>query len=196
MLTQLSTVKTRLSLSDTDTANDTLLTNVIQAVSARFDCECHRTLARTQDAACEFSPADMEIVVDCYPIEIVTRFELKTSEALGWLEQPGLDFVIRRSCVISLSSALSAEPASSALARVIYTGGYIMPGTEPLAGQHPLPSDLEQAAVEQVVYWFQNRDRLGLQRIWDYHSTYRQFADLDLLTPVRAVLEHYTRWRV
>lgn len=196
MLTQLSTVKGRLSLTEADTSNDTLLMNAIQAVSARFERECNRLFTRTEGAGFEFSPNDMELVVDCYPIETVTRFETKTSEALGWLEQTGIDFLIRCSCVISLRSAMSVELGTSALCRVIYTGGYVMPGAEALPGQHPLPSDLEQAAVEQVAFWFQNRERLGLQRVWDYHSTYRQFADLDLLTPVRAVLEHYTRWRV
>jgi hypothetical protein len=48
--------------------------------------------------------------------------------------------------------------------------------------------------VEQVAFWFQNRDRAGLTRLWEYHGTYRQFADLDLLTSVRAVLFQHTRW--
>src|SRR5437867_3488656 len=30
------------------------------------------------------------------------------------------------------------------------------PGDTPAAGQTALPDDLEQAAVEQVAYWFQN----------------------------------------
>ena len=60
----------------------------------------------------------------------------------------------------------------------------------------PLPKDLEQAAVEQVAFWYQNRDRLGLLRIWEYHGTYRQFADLDLLQSVRAVLFQYTRFEI
>jgi hypothetical protein len=51
-----------------------------------------------------------------------------------------------------------------------------------------LPADLEQAALDQLAFWFQNRDRQGLQRLWEYHGLYRQFADLDLLTSTRAVL--------
>src|SRR5437016_14618066 len=43
MLTQLSTVKTRLAVVVTD--YDDLLTNAIKAVSARFDKETNRTLA-------------------------------------------------------------------------------------------------------------------------------------------------------
>src|SRR5882724_9317680 len=45
MLTQLSTVKTRLALTVTD--YDGILTNAIKAVSDRFDKETNRTLSRT-----------------------------------------------------------------------------------------------------------------------------------------------------
>ena len=38
-----------------------------------------------------------------------------------------------------------------------YAAGYVLPGTDPSAGQTPLPSDLEQAGIEQVAFWFQNR---------------------------------------
>ncbi|HEV2393550.1 MAG TPA: hypothetical protein VG146_14455 [Verrucomicrobiae bacterium] len=63
-----------------------------------------------------------------------------------------------------------------------------MPGAAPGAGQRPLPDDLERAAVEQVVCWFQNRDRVGIIREWPKGGTYLQLADLDLLPNVRAVL--------
>jgi hypothetical protein len=42
-------------------------------------------------------------------------------------------------------------------ARVTYTGGFVLPGDTPAPGQTPLPPDLEQAAIEQVAYWFRNR---------------------------------------
>ena len=57
-----------------------------------------------------------------------------------------------------------------------------------------MPDDLEQAAVEQVAAWFQNRDKLGLVRIWPHEGTYQQFLQLDLLIEVRAVLERYRRY--
>src|SRR6266478_2730046 len=46
MLTQLLTVKSRLALDEFNVQYDTLLTNAIKAVSARFDRETNRTLAR------------------------------------------------------------------------------------------------------------------------------------------------------
>jgi hypothetical protein len=198
MLTQLSTLKTRLALLDTDTTCDALLVAAIKSVSARFDLECNRTLARSVDATYEFTADETEICVPCYPIETVTKFELKTSESEGWVEQPNVRYLIRRNCVISLNLAFSLQPLALSQARVVYTGGYVLPGSAPLDPPvpvcHNLPDEIEQAAVEQVAYWFQNRDRLGLLRIWDYHATYRHFADLDLLSSVRAVLAKYARW--
>jgi hypothetical protein len=57
-----------------------------------------------------------------------------------------------------------------------------------------LPDDLEQAAVEQVAFWFQNKERLGLKTYWPSGDAYRQFAALDLLDSVKATLTHYRRW--
>lgn len=196
MLTQLSSLKSRLGILETDTTNDALLTSAIAAIGRRFDQECRRTLARTVGASFEFAVEDTELLPPCYPIEAVQRFELKSSESSGWVEEPNIEFVIRKGCVISLISAFNVQPRGAALARVVYTGGYVLPGTSALPGQFSLPLDLEQAATDQVAYWFQNRDRLGLQRIWEYHSTYRQFAELNLLPGVRAVLDTYTRWTV
>src|SRR5882724_5148431 len=107
MLTQLLTVKSRLALDEFNVQYDTLLTSAIKAVSARFDKETNRTLARTVDATQEFSADETEILVPCYPIESVTKFELKSTEAEGWVEQTGIDFLIRRQCIISPTSPLS-----------------------------------------------------------------------------------------
>jgi hypothetical protein len=192
MLTQLTTLKSRLGLAEFDVQYDTLLTNAILALSARFDKETNRTLARTVNATGEFDAADTEIIVPCYPIESVSKFEIKTNEAEGWIEQNDVEFLIRRNCIISLSLALDAR--RSALGRLTYTGGYVLPGTTPSVGQTALPDDLEQAAVEQVASWFQNRDKLGLVRSWPHQGTYEQFSPLDLLINVKAVLQRYERF--
>src|SRR6266487_3063687 len=149
MLTQLSTVKSRLALTVTD--YDDLLTNAIKAVSARFDKECNRTLARTTSVTHEFDAADTEILPPCYPVESVTKFELKSNETDGWSEQTSVQYLIRRQCVISLSAPLNSQHSTlnpPAVARVTLTGGYVLPVSTPSAGQTALPDDLEQAAVE------------------------------------------------
>ena len=193
MLTQLSTVKSRLAI--VDATYDALLTSAIKAVSARFDKETNRTLARATAVTQEFTASDTEILVRSYPIESVTSFHLKTDETSGWIEQTDVKYIIRRSCIISLASplAFSLQPLSLPLARVSYTGGYVLPGTTPGPGQTPLPDDLEQAAVEQVAYWFQNRERIGLRVSWPSNGEYKQFAAQDLLPSVSAVLRRHQR---
>lgn len=200
MLTQLSTIKSRLSILDSDASQDPILTNAIKAVSARFDKETNRTLARTENATHEFDPDDTELSPPCYPIELVSKFETKSSEAEGWLEYPGIDYLIRRSCLISLSAALPPGTAMVAprQGRVTYTGGYLLPGSPPpdppVAASQGLPDDLEQAAVEQVVYWFQTKEKLGLKVSWPTGVEYKQFSLLPLLPDVSATLQHHKRW--
>jgi hypothetical protein len=67
MLTQLTTIKSRFSILDTDTTQDALLTSALQAVSARFDSETNRTLGRTVDFRQEFDADSTEIIAECFP---------------------------------------------------------------------------------------------------------------------------------
>lgn len=191
MLTQLTTVKARLNILPTDPQYDDLLTFVIQAVSARFDQECNRALARTAGFIQEFNGAETEVRAACYPVESVERFDLKTNETQGWVEQTDVSYLIRRQCVLSLAAPLGQAQAQ---ARVVYTGGYVLPGDFAGAGQSELPIELEQAAIEQVAFWFQNRDWVGVQRHWPPGGDYLQLADADLVPSVRAVIERYRRW--
>ena len=196
MLTQLSTLKSRLSIPDTDNTNDPILTSAIKAASARFDKETNRTLARTVEAAFEFDPVDNQLSLPCYPIESVSKFETKASEAEGWLEiTPMPGYLISRGCIISLATPIPL-PTSHLALRTSYTGGYVLPGATAGAGQTPLPDDLEQACVEQCAFWFQNKDRLGLKTHWPSGEAYRQFATQDLLESVQAVLARYRRWSI
>jgi hypothetical protein len=201
MLTTLATLKSRLAIDQANPQYDDLLTSAIKSLSTRFDKETNRTLARTESATFEFDPRDTELSPPCYPIESVTKFETKSSEATGWQEiSPTPDFLIRSGCIISLAAPFNSQLStlSPQLARVTYSGGYLLPGSPPppdppVAACQGLPDDLEQAAVDQIAYWFQNRERLGLKTFWPSGDAYRQFAALDLLAPVQAVLSHHRR---
>jgi hypothetical protein len=184
MLTTLPTLKRRLALDPDDTTYDALLTSAANAISARFDQETNRTLARTVNATHEFDPADTEILVPYYPIESVAKFELKTTESEGWIEQPEIDYLIRSQCIISLAQPLA--PLLSSLSRAVYTGGYLLLGSAAIPGASPLPADLEHACVEQVAHWFQTRDYLGLKTHWPSGGTYLMFTQDPLLPAVAA----------
>ena len=198
MLTQLSTAKSRLQILDTDTTFDTLLTSAIKALSTRFDKETNRALARTENATFEFDPTDTDLCPPNYPIESVTRFQTKTSEADGWSEVTAPQYIIRHSCIISIL-AFSVQPLAFPFSlqplafRLSYTGGYVLPGDTPGPGQTPLPDDIEQAAVEQIAFWFQHRDKLGLKISWPSGGEYKQVLAQDLLPSVQATLAQYRR---
>ena len=194
MLSTLPSLKARLSIPDTDPQHDDLLTSVLEALSARFDKETNRTLARTVNATFEFDPVSTEICPGCYPIESVSKLELKTTEAEGWVEQTGIDYLIRNGCVISLPSPLSTMNSQPSTCRVTYTGGYVLPGNTPSAGQTPLPSDLEQACIEQAAAWFLRRDMVGLDTSWPKGGILQRFSKLDLLLHVEQVISRYRRW--
>jgi hypothetical protein len=199
MLTTLATIKTRLGLEEADVKDDVILTNTIMAVSARFEAECNRVFGRVEDTTEEFSAEETEIRVGSYPIErddtsgepLVTKVEVKASEREGWEEETDVDYVVRRGCVVSLSAPLGSY---GELGRVTYSGGYVLPGETATTGQTALPSDLEQAAVEQAAYWYQNRDRLGMTSVSGEGGSIAQFAKLDLLPSVAAVLKKHERW--
>src|SRR6267142_1834657 len=131
MLTLLATVKTRLGIDEFDLSSDAILTNAINAISVRFDKETNRTLARTAAATQEFSADDTEICLELYPVESVTKFELKQNETEGWIEQTGVEYLIRNRCVLSLAQPFYASRSTlnAPQARVTYTGGYVLPGT-------------------------------------------------------------------
>jgi hypothetical protein len=199
MISTLSTLKSRLAIEPADPQYDSLLTAALQALGPRFDKETNRTLARTENFTQEFHPHDTEILAACYPIETVTKFETKTSESTGWQEiTPAPDYLIRCDCVISLPSAIFNLPSSPAIFRVTYTGGYVMPDSNLQLSTFTfqLPADREQAAVEQIAFWFKNRDHTGLKTYWPTGVAYQQFATQDLLASVQSVLSKYRRWSI
>ena len=189
LLTQLTTVKTRLGI--TDTTDDTLLTNFIEFASARFERDTNRFLERATNTTEEFPADQTEILVARFPLESVTSFHLKENETDGWVLQSNINYLIRRVCVISVSAPLGTRYEQ---ARVTYTGGFVLPGSSPGAGQTALPDDLEHACTEQVAYWYQNRFRLGLTSMPAEGRTFFNIAQIDLLPQVQSILKRYERF--
>lgn len=186
MLIELGTMKARLGLDEITVKDDLLLTAAIRGISARFDRECGRTLERREGITQEFDGDQVELRLGCFPVESVSRFELKETEAAGWVEQAGVDYLLRSQCVVVLGDPLGT---SAGILRITYTGGYVPPGTTAAPGQTPLPEDLAMAAVEQVAYWYVNRERLGVIREWPKGGTYTQYSEADLLAGVQRVIQ-------
>src|SRR5437899_7114166 len=106
MLSTLPTLKLRLAIDSLNVQYDDLLTNALTSLSSRFDKYTNRTLSRTVNTTHEFGGDDTEVIPTCVPVESVSKFELKSSETEGWLEQTNVEYIIRNSSVISLTSRL------------------------------------------------------------------------------------------
>jgi len=195
MIIQLSTIKGRLGIAEGDVKDDAFLNAAILAVSARFDRECKRVFARSAAATFDFQADKLNLLVKHYPIEEIISFSLKTTEIVGFIEQIGVDYLINESRnIIMLDSQLGT---SRQIGRVTFKGGYVLPGETTGAGQTELPADLVQAAGEQVAYWFQNRDRLGISSMSGQGGSVVKdpvSVVTDLLPIVMNTLKKYERW--
>jgi hypothetical protein len=212
MITELLTVKTRLSIPQFETDEDTIIENFIKLMTARFDLECDRKLERQASAEFCFDGSTTSILVDRYPLESVTSFWLKENETDGWVEQTGVEHLISPSkCLLTLQTPLGY---AGTVGKIIFDGGYVMPGITATAGQTELPDDLEQAAVEQVAYLYSNSARIGIvsagggagavdllreMRLLPEGDTvadgniWLKFMQIDLLPQVINVLNRYKR---
>lgn len=190
-----------------------MLAGILRLVTARFELECGRRFARDASATFEFDAQEMDLRVDRYPVESVSGFHLKSSEAGGWTEVSDVEHLILPArSIIRLSQPLGA---GGEIGRVTYAGGYVLPGETAGPGQTPLPAELELAAAEQAAYWHQNRNRLGLLSVGggsggvpllqelgllpgsspaDFKGTaWFKFSGVDLLPGVASVLRRYER---
>jgi len=194
MLTQLLTLKIRLGLEAFDPTDDVTLLNLVKLVSARFSAECNRVFDYGAGITFEFRGDQLNIAVNRPPIQSVTQFELKSTEAEGWLVQSNIDYVLSPTkVIIELAQPLGS---SRQLGRVTYTGGYVLPGTAASGNQIALPDEIELACLEQAAYWYQRRAQLGLVSISSDSGLVQQYQSADLLPQVQAVLRRWGRWLV
>src|SRR5436305_4309728 len=108
MLTQLSTLKSRLANDALDVQFDALLTTAIDAVSFRFDKETNRTLARTADTAFEFSADDASssaTILETNAQICSNSFMAGAKRTSPTLPSPGP--IPRLSCIINLGGIIS-----------------------------------------------------------------------------------------
>jgi len=189
-LNTLATLKQRLGIDAADTADDAILSTCLAAVGDRFNNECNRNFDRASGTTYEFGAEIKHILVPRYPVESVSGFELKTTESEGWVAQTGIDYIIDGP-VIELAVPLGVRTQRG---RVTYTGGYVLPGTTAGAGQTSLPYEIQQAALDQVAYWYQNRNQLGITSLSGQGASRSMFNGLDLLPHVKGALRGYERW--
>lgn len=194
MLTTLSLVKTRLKLPDSDVVDDGILTYFIQLVSARFENDANRRFAYGPGFD-EFEGHETELRVSRYPIDQAQpiTFDILRLASIGWESVTNVEFLVRKNCVVSLVTRLGEWKQNL---RLSYFGGFVLPDADPVpTTTNPLlPDDLQLAASEQVAYWYQNKDRLGLRSLSGAGASIAHIGNIDLLPSVLATIKKYERW--
>ncbi len=191
-ITTLAKVKTRCGIAAGDTTYDALLTFFIGAVARRFDQWTGRNLERGSGRTDVFAAESRSLSPHSYPVEQVTKWELKSSEAGGWVEQtPAPTHIILEAGVI----VWVEQPVGVAgeLLRITYDGGYVFPSDTPGPGQTPLPSAIENAAIEQCGQLYQLRDKIGVSRVEVSTGVHWSMADYVWAPPVRFALTQLRR---
>lgn len=201
-LTTADLVKQRADI--TGDSHDDLVAAVIAGVSMAIANWCRRAkagvnLLELQEAREEYHDGGGFVLqLDCYPV--VPPITSVTESFIR-------DF--DHGVILLADSDYTLKPESGRLYRlngerwcwgistvqVIYDGGYLPADSEdePEEGQIPMPADLTEAATQQAVHLFRNRDRLGLQTISSGGGSI-SIVTADLLPMVKSMLEPYRRF--
>ena len=143
------------------TAYDEAVTALGLAVAGYFETECDRKFARAAVDTYECEASRRFAVVPRYPIESVTKLEMRTSTTEGWVEQTAVPINFNKGAGVVTFTLLPA--AAGDMVRLTYTGGYWWDTSEDLSGTKPTGAeDLPQALL---LAWVQ-----ACKFLWDRGS--------------------------
>lgn len=175
-----------------DTKDDEFLARAIAWAGGYFADFCNRDFERFAGALQQFDADGTTILLRRYPVEEVTSFQLQVRNA--WTDLDDVEWVVDPiSGVLRLDGAIGNE---NQIARVLYTGGYVLPGNEVGEGQTALPAHLEAACIEQVAAWYQAKDRLGVTSMSAGGGSITNYSKLTLLPMVEETLQGFKRLRM
>lgn len=195
MICTLLDVKTRLGLDDTE--YDDILTMIINGVDSIFDARTFRTLiAPATDITETYTGIGLYLSLAAYPVISITsiieswqhNFATGTVLVDGtdyWQMSAGKNGILYR----NIGSWMDRPDCT----QVIYRAGYCAAGVTPEAGEHILPDDLREAAIEQSSLIFKRRDDIGLSAQGFDGGSVSKFSQLKLLPMVEDTLKHYRR---
>ena len=198
MLCTLQDIKTRLGLGGvTDTEYDDIITSIISGVDSIFDSRTGRTLIAPDDDVTETCTGmGRYLALRAYPVISITSIieSYDHDFTTGNILTAGTDFWQlsggRNGIVYRANSSWLSLPDCI---QVVYRAGYCGAGVTPEAGEHALPDDLREAAIEQVSLIFKRRDDIGLSSHGFDGGSIDKFQQVQLLPLVKQTLKKYER---
>lgn len=182
-------------------AFDDLIVAVGRGIASHFDDICNRRLGRLAGDVTVFSANRDHYYLPRYPVETITKVELRDSIVTGFVQQTGLTWNINESSGLIVFAG-QLGPWTSNL-RITYTGGYWFDETEDSSGVLPngatlLPYDLKLAWFTQCRAVWESMDKTGakLAQGSGPGTVTANIRDLKLVTQVEEILKGFIRFQI
>ena len=191
----LADVKER--LGETSTDYDVGINSIISGLAAIFEGYCaRRLLVNAADVTEYYTGLSTLLQLKRFPIVSITSikealsYDFDSETALTVNEDyrilnSGVNGVVY--CVLSNWSRVRDS------IQFIYRGGYCSAGQTPGTGEVAMPSDLQEASIEQACFLFKRRDDIGLAGVSAEGGSITKFSPMDLLPMVKNILNDYRR---
>ncbi|MCK4958939.1 MAG: phage gp6-like head-tail connector protein [Planctomycetes bacterium] len=191
----LADVKLRLGITDTD--YDSLLSRIIVGVESMFDSHTCRTLiAPAADVTEYYTGQGRFLALKAHPVVAITSIKISYA----------YDFDSETALVVNTDYRLINGGANGIIYRItghwpelvdgiqaVYRGGYCAVDVVPEEGEHALPDDLREVAIEQATFIFKRRDDIGLSAVGFDGGSMQKFSAMKLMPMVLDVLKKYER---
>ena len=194
-LCTLDDVKTRLGLANSD--SDVIISAIIPGITSMFESYCDRPLLAGDSDVTEYYSGNSDYLqVKRYPLIAIASLKEAYSYdfAAAVAMTANTDYRIIsdgiKGIIMRLSVAWSPFPDSI---QVIYRGGYCPAGQALGDGEHALPDDLREAAIQQACLIYKRKDDIGLSSISFDGGSIAKNEKIDLLPLVRETLKRYRR---
>jgi hypothetical protein len=194
LLCTLADVRARLGKADADTDDDAMLNSIIQGVSAAIDTFCNRTfVVNSTDATEYYDGGTCKLYLPRFPVVSITS--VTESSGYDWDNDTALTAnegyrLNERGILYRVGTRwLSGNETT----RVVYRGGYTAAGSTPGTGETAMPNGVQEAAIVQTVYMFNQRDNLGLSSVGAIGANFTKFTEDKLLPEVQGMLKAFRR---
>jgi len=195
-LTTLTRVKLDLSISSTDTSNDTLLSSLISEASAVVENWCNRAFERQDYTESVGADGDCFLYVSNTPVNALTEVSYSGSTVSSTdysLYESGSGSIFKDDGWIDTrvyrQEIVRWPVAENKQYQVIYNAGYYMPGSS----LRDLPYDIERATLEMVKQLYQGRCREGALESEKIGSYSAKFRDMGIPPMTKTLLAPYVR---
>jgi hypothetical protein len=150
-----------------DSEDDTLITDLLEGLQARFDDFLERTLLRGVDVAEIFDGGALSLATRRFPVESVSAIYIDEDQAFGSESVLTADDYrvnySRGRIVYQLGS--SEWPDGFQNIKVVYTGGFVATDATATEGQFVMPVAVRRALSIQASFEWRNRRNLGQQSV-------------------------------